>query len=132
MHGGGTSSAAYDDIRRRIVARIAELEPLLEEHARLRAVLDAVDETLDDGHRPAREHVPRLTAIVAARPGIRQSDAAREIGVERTAVYAVVRRAVARGLVAKRDGALYPVDGAANGAVDGRGDSRRLSPAPRA
>ncbi|WP_210490963.1 hypothetical protein [Patulibacter sp. SYSU D01012] len=104
---GDGGSAAYEDIRRRIEGRIRELAPLVEEDERLRAVLRAFDDALG-GERPARERVPQLAALVAERPGISQRDAARELGLERTAIYPVVRRAVARGQVVKRDGALHP------------------------
>ena len=124
-------SAAYDEIRRRIEERVAELAPLIAERDRLRSVLDAFDDALG-GERPARERVPQLAALVAQRPGIRQRDAARELGLDRTAVYPVVRRAVAQGRIVKRDGALHPAGGAddANGATAtsgaGRSDGRAI------
>jgi len=125
-------------LERRVSERLAELEPLVAEYRELREVaarlgLEVAGEdapALPPGGRsekrpPPDERKPaaraprvsardvdrpaRVARLVADRPGITVAEVARELGVDATGLYRVVRRLEQRGQVRKDGTGLHPV-----------------------
>ena len=118
-----------DQIRMDMQARLSELRPLVEEHARLRTALDALDglqagvlgssdvgparasgpRARRTGPAKPRERAPRganrqaVLEAVRDRPGASSAELAAVSGVERNALYGVLRRLVKDGEVHMRE-----------------------------
>jgi transcriptional regulator with GAF, ATPase, and Fis domain len=121
-----------DEIR----ARLKELEPLVQEHERLRAALTALEESTGQKSLPRRgragrgsgrgattsrragrgERRQQLLEVLNAEPGVRPSEAAKRMGINPSQLHALVRRLEEAGELERRDGALYASADAASAA----------------
>jgi transposase-like protein len=114
-------SRTTDELR----SRIKELEPLVQEHERLKRALTALEST-DGRPEPRRarrsggggrrttsrragrgERRQQLLELVASEPGLRPSEAARRIGINPSQLHSLARRLEDEGTLERRDGALY-------------------------
>jgi hypothetical protein len=95
-----------NDIIRTVKERLVELQPYLDEAAKLRAVLEAT-EGRKATPRPAGarrqqgENKRAIFAVIARQPGVTAADIARTTGMKRTVVASTVSRL-------KRTGELEP------------------------
>lgn len=124
-------------LERRVTERLAELEPLVAEYEELRALAQQLGFSYDGAAQEAApprrrastgakrtrrktKRAPRATvssverqaqiaAIVAERPGVTVAEVAKELGVDATSLYRVVRRLEQRGEIRKDGRALHPV-----------------------
>jgi hypothetical protein len=119
-----TSTTVLDEVRGiedRVAARLRELAPLVAEFEELAAVAERLGLEVaraPGGRRAAREGGTRgvgarrreqIAALVARRPGLTVAQLAAELGVDRTALYRVVRRLEDDGRVVKRGATVHPV-----------------------
>ena len=113
-----------DELRK----RLKELAPEVAEHERLRKALAALDKPTGrktsrgrpsgNGARGRRrttsgragrgERREQLLRVVQAKPGIRPSEAAREMGINPSQLHALSRRLEEGGELERRDGGLHP------------------------
>ncbi|MSW52358.1 MAG: hypothetical protein F2817_15920 [Actinobacteria bacterium] len=113
--------AVVDEVVQTVTARLAELQPYLDEAERLRAILAASGAAASpDG--PARDAAPpasarrtqganksAILAVIAERPGVTAADIARTSGMKRTVVASTVSRLKRTGeLVAEGRGVRLP------------------------
>jgi len=120
-------------LERRIGDRLAELEPLLHEYNELRARAERLGlgaaagaaqppapsrspaGTAKRARKAARAGVrdgdrsAQVAALVAERPGLTVAGVAKELGVDATSLYRVVRRLEQRGQIRKDGTELHPV-----------------------
>ncbi len=98
-----------DEVVQTVTARLAELQPYLEEAERLRAILEAsgaagAAEPETPAARPRRSqgaNKAAILAVIAEQPGVTAADIARTSGMKRTVVASTVSRL-------KRTGELEP------------------------
>jgi hypothetical protein len=133
--------SVLDDLREveeRLQARLQELRPALEEYAQLEAAARRLG--IDVDPRPKASQPPRRTAgprsprarasrskrrsgppvqrrdqvleLVSARPGVTVPDIGKELGVDPTGLYRVVRQLEREGALRKEGMALHPARGA--------------------
>jgi CRP-like cAMP-binding protein len=113
------SPGPVDTIRQEAESRLRELEPVLEEAARLRGVLAALDgpvppaliegttpsEPAPGSTGPVRRTVPsgankrRILEAIAAHPGVTPREIAEQTGIDRPVVASTVNRLKRRGEV---------------------------------
>ena len=122
---------ASDDLLNRttqdIRDRLKELEPLVGEHERLQAALNALEGSRGEQSVPRRgragrgrgrgpttarragrgERRQQLLDVLNAEPGLRPSEAAKRMGVNPAQVHALIKRTEGEGVLERRDGALY-------------------------
>jgi hypothetical protein len=125
-----------DEKRREIAGRLKELEPLVREHERLRAALDALEGVGADGRAasPAatgrrraargggngRRGRPRGTGtrakealeLVRSRPGISIPEMAQDMGIKQNYLYRVLPGLQKDGLVRKEGRGWHPLEAA--------------------
>ena len=114
--------AELRDYERRVIERLNELKPLVEEYQELeqlatRLGLERTPAGAGAPRRPARarrapgrapQRREQVLRLVRAHPGITVPDIAREIGVDPTGLYRVVRQLIKDGLVTKSGMELSP------------------------
>lgn len=107
------------DIEDRVAARLRELAPLVAEFEELAAVAERLGLEVERApvRRGGREGGTRavgarrreeVAALVARHPGLTVAELAAELGVDRTALYRVVRRLEEDGRVIKRGATVHP------------------------
>jgi hypothetical protein len=123
-----------DEKRREIAARLKELDPLVKEHERLRAALDALEGVRADGRAAApatgrrraarggngRRGRPRGTGtrakealeLVRSRPGVSIPEMAQEMGIKQNYLYRVLPGLQKDGLVRKEGRGWHPREAA--------------------
>jgi hypothetical protein len=124
-----------DEKRREIAGRLKELEPLVKEHERLRAALDALEGVRADGRATApatgrrratrsggngRRGRPRGTGtrakealeLVRSRPGISIPEMAQDMGIKQNYLYRVLPGLQKDGLVRKEGRGWHPLEAA--------------------
>lgn len=109
-----------NDIIRTVKERLVELQPYLDEAAKLRAVLEATEGRVAlqrpaGGRRQQGENKRAIFAVIAKTPGVTAADIARTTGMKRTVVASTVSRL-------KRTGELEP-DGRGVRLPDGHGNT---------
>ena len=111
-----------DELRK----RLKELEPQVQEHKRLQKAVAALDPRREKSSpRPSRgtggrggrrttsgragrgERRKQLLGVVQSEPGIRPSDAARQMGINPSQLHALSRRLEEGGELERRDGGLH-------------------------
>src|SRR6478672_1121659 len=103
-----TMADFLDEKRREIASRLKELEPLVQEHDRLRAALDALDGVGGRGARGASSSTPAASGrgrgrprgtgtrskealeLVRTRPGISIPEMAEAMGIKQNYLYRVL------------------------------------------
>lgn len=96
-----------DEVVQTVKARLAELQPYLDEAERLRAILAASEgrvpaaKPAGEGRRTQGSSKAAIMAVIAERPGVTAADIARVSGMKRTVVASTVSRL-------KRVGELEP------------------------
>lgn len=97
------TSDAIDEIVRTARSRLDELQPYLEEAARLEAVLAASKDHSEPstGRRPPGSNKAAILAVIATHPGVTAAEISRTCGMKRTVVASTVSRL-------KRTGELLP------------------------
>ena len=112
-----------DELRK----RLKELAPQVQEHERLQKALAALDKPTARKSSPGRsrasgarqgrpttssragrgERRQQLLRVVQAKPGIRPSEAAREMGIQPSQLHALSRRLEESNELERRDGGLH-------------------------
>jgi hypothetical protein len=116
-HDDGNGAASVEAIRREAEARLQELEPLLEEAEKLRAVIAVIDGEIAQppaaaadgapatgaGNQPVRSgaNKRRILAAIGRAPGITPREISVQTGIKRTVVASTVNRL-------KRSGEVRP------------------------
>jgi hypothetical protein len=114
-----STRSVLDELRgleRRVATRLRELAPLVAEYEELRAVAERLGLAVDApgaGTRRATKSVGAqrredVLRVVRAQPGITVAQLGRELSVDRTALYRVVRRLQADGRLVKHGTSLRP------------------------
>jgi transcriptional regulator with GAF, ATPase, and Fis domain len=111
--------------KRDIRARLDEIEPLVAERDRLRAALEALEagespkgaarRASTQRRRPTTsrragrgERRTQLLELLQTEPGLRPSDAARQMGIKPAQLHSLARRLEENGELERREGALFP------------------------
>lgn len=115
--------AVVDDIVRTVKERLVELQPYLDEAARLHAVLAATESpgpaprSPTTGRRQQGENKRAILAVIAQNPGVTAAEISRISGMKRTVVASTVSRLKRVGeLQAEGRGVRLPDGGTAKAA----------------